>query len=446
MLRRKLYRKLLDWKRQSAGSTALFVEGARRVGKSYLVELFGRTEYRSMLLIDFSQAPREIRDIFENETYDLDLLFAKLSAFYGVALYPRESLVVFDEVQLCPSARQLIKHLVADGRYDYVETGSLVTLRVHTEGILIPSEEERICLYPLDFEEFLWALGDDRSMSFVRACFESETPLGQAVHRKLLNVFRQYLLVGGMPKVVSDYVESKDFHQADRTKRTILSLYREDVAKFAGKEAGRVRAIFDQIPAQLSQHDKKFVLASLEKSARSRSYEDAFMWLAEAMVINPCYKALDPSVGLALNADHARLKCYLNDTGLLVSQVFDESEESDEDLYRALLFDKLGINEGMFIENAVAQMLVASGHDLYFYAKDDRSCAENRMEVDFLVRRGKTVSPIEVKSSTSRRHSSLDKFKKKFGRRVGQSYVACPKDIERVGDVLYLPFYMVPFI
>lgn len=446
MLRRKLYRKLLDWKRQSAGSTALFIEGARRVGKSYLVELFGRTEYRSMLLIDFSQAPREIRDIFENETYDLDLLFAKLSAFYGIALHPRESLVIFDEVQLCSSARQLIKHLVADGRYDYIETGSLITLRVNTEGILIPSEEERICLYPLDFEEFLWALGDDQSMGFARACFENETPLGQAVHRKLLNVFRQYLLVGGMPKVVSDYVESKDFHQADRTKRTILSLYREDVAKFAGKEAGRVRAIFDQIPAQLSQHDKKFVLASLEKSARSRSYEDAFMWLAEAMVINPCYKALDPSVGLALNADHARLKCYLNDTGLLVSQVFEENEESDEDLYRALLFDKLGINEGMFIENAVAQMLVASGHDLYFYANDDRSCAENRMEVDFLVRRGKTVSPIEVKSSTSRRHSSLDKFKRKFGKRVGQSYVACPKDIERVGDVLYLPFYMVPFI
>lgn len=446
MLRRKLYDTLLKWKRESAGTTALLIEGARRVGKSYLVERFGQAEYRSMMLIDFSKTPREIRDAFESEAYDLDLLFAKLSAFYGVTLHPRESLVVFDEVQLCPSARQLIKHLVADGRYDYIETGSLITLRVNTEGILIPSEEERVCLHPLDFEEFLWALGDEASMPFARRCFETETPLGQAVHRKLLNVFRQYLLVGGMPKVVADYVADKDFGKADRTKRTILSLYREDVAKFAGKDASRVRAIFDEIPAQLSRHDKRFVLASLEKNARSRSYEDAFMWLAEAMVVNPCYKSLDPCVGLALNADHARLKCYLNDTGLLVSQVFEADAESEEDLYRALLFDKLGVNEGMFIENAVAQMLAASGHDLYFYANDDRSQAENRMEMDFLVQRSKAVSPIEVKSSVSRRHSSLDKFKKKFGKRVGQSYVACPKDVERVGDVLYIPFYLVPFI
>ena len=446
MLRRKLYDKLVDWKRESAGSTALLVEGARRVGKSCLVEQFGNAEYESTLLIDFSKAPDEIFDIFKHETYDLDFLFAKLSAFYGVALHPRESLVVFDEVQLCPWARQLIKHLVADGRYDYIETGSLITLRVNTEGILIPSEEERISMYPLDFEEFLWALGDDQSMEYVRTCFNREAPLGQAVHRKLLNVFRQYLLVGGMPKAVSVYAESKDFSRVDRTKRTILGLYREDVAKFAGKEASRVRAIFDQIPSQLSQHDKRFVLSSLEKNARSRAYEDAFMWLTEAMVVNPCYKSLDPCVGLALNADHARLKCYLNDTGLLVSQVFEGGSPGGDDLYRALLFDKLGINEGMFIENAVAQMLVASGHDLYFYANDDRASAENRMEIDFLVQCGKRVSPIEVKSSVSRRHASLDKFKKKFGKRIGQSYVACSKDLERVGDVLYVPYYMAALI
>ena len=446
MLRRKIYEKLLDWKRKSNGQTALLIDGARRVGKSYIVEQFARQEYKSYILIDFGNAPQDILDLFVHESSDLDLFFAKLSAFYSTVLYKRESLIVFDEVQQFPRARQLIKYLVADGRYDFLETGSLIRLKKNTENIIIPSEEEHIEMFPMDFEEFLWAMGDEATAPLIHKCFDAKTPLGQALHRKIMNDFRQYVLVGGMPQSVLAYREGKDFAASDEAKRRILRLYRDDVSKFASGYEEKVYAVFDGIPGQLSKKEKKYKLSSISKNARFRAYEDSFIWLNEAMVVNTCFNATDPNVGLALSADHSTQKCYMADTGLLVTHTFMDTAFTDNELYKAILFDKLDINEGMIMENIVAQMLRCNGHKLYFYSRSDNKNRENHMEIDFLITENKKIAPIEVKSGNYRSHSSLDKFKRKFSAKIGTSYILYPKDVMEKDGIWHLPLYMAMFL
>lgn len=446
MLKRKIYDELLSWKQKSGGQTALLIDGARRVGKSFIAELFAKQEYKSHIIIDFGNAPQDILDLFINESFDLDLFFAKLSAFYSTILHKRESLIVFDEVQQFPRARQLIKYLVADGRYDYLETGSLIRLKKNTENIIILSEEEHIELFPMDFEEFLWAMGDEATVPLIRKCFEAKKPLGQALHRKVMNDFRQYVLVGGMPQSVLAYIDGKNFAASDEAKRRILRLYRDDVSKFAAGYEEKVYAVFDGIPAQLSKKEKKYKLSSLSKTARFRAYEDSFIWLNEAMVVNACFNATDPNVGLALSADHATQKCYMADTGLLVTHTFMDRAFTDNELYKAILFDKLDVNEGMIMENIVAQMLRRNGHKLYFYSRSDSENRENHMKIDFLITENRKIAPIEVKSADYRSHSSLDKFRKKFSNKIGASYILYPKDVMQKDGIWHLPLYMAMFL
>ena len=418
-MKRKIYDQLLTWKRTASGQTALLIDGARRVGKSYIAEQFARQEYKSYIIIDFGNAPQDILDLFQHESADLDLFFAKLAAFYSTVLYRRESLIVFDEVQQFPRARQLVKYLVADGRYDYLETGSLIRLKKNTENIIIPSEEEHIEMFPMDFEEFLWAMGDDATAPLIKKCFEAKKPLGQTLHRN-----------------------GKNFAASDETKRRILRLYRDDVSKFAAGYEEKVYAVFDGIPGQLSKKEKKYTMSSINKNARFRTYEDSFIWLSEAMIVNACFNSTDPNVGLALSADYATQKCYMADTGLLVTQTFMDQAFTDNAFYRAVLFDKLDINEGMLMENIVAQMLRRNGHKLYFYSRSDALNRKNHIEVDFLITENKKISPIEVKSGNYRSHSSLDKFRKKFDKKIGTSYILYPKDVMEKDGIWHLPLYM----
>lgn len=446
VLKRKLYDRLLKWKANSNGASALMIDGARRVGKSFLCEQFARNEYRSYIIIDFGRVSREIVDLFEHDNTDLDLFFAKLSAYYSTALYIRQSLIVFDEVQQLPIARQLIKYLIADGRYDYIETGSLIRLKKNVQDIIIPSEEEHIEMFPLDFEEFLWALGDESTAPLIKRCFESITPLGQALHRKIMNDFRQYVLVGGMPQAVVAYIDGKNFEAADIVKRRVLNLYREDIAKFAAGYEDKVYAVLDGIPGQLAKKEKRYKLSSISKQARFRSYEETFVWLNEAMIVNTCFNATDPNIGLALSADYTTQKCYMADTGLLVTQAFMDRPYAENELYKAVLFDKLDINEGMIIENVVAQMLRANGHKLYFYSRNDVVNRVNHMEIDFLITENRKISPIEVKSSGYRSHSSLDKFRKKFAPKLGRSYIVYTKDVMEKDGIVHIPLYMAMFM
>lgn len=446
MLKRKIYDKLVAWKNNSNGTTAMMIDGARRVGKSYIVEEFAKTQYKSYIMIDFGNAPQAVLDLFLNDSADLDLFFAKLSSFFRTPLYARESLIVFDEVQQYPRARQLIKYLVADGRYDYIETGSLIRLKKNVQDIIIPSEEDHIEMFPLDFEEFLWALGDETTYPLIKKCFESKIPLGMPIHRKIMNDFRQYLLVGGMPQSVLAYINGKDFEASDIAKRRIIKLYRDDIAKFAEGYEDKVFALFDNIPGQLSKKEKKYKLSSLGKQARFRTFESSFIWLNEAMVVNTCFNATDPNVGLALSADNTTQKCYMSDTGLLVTHTFKDKNYTDNELYRAILFDKLSINEGMLVENAVAQMLRLHRERLYFYSRCDSKNRENHMEIDFLITEGKKISPVEVKSGNYRSHASLDKFRRRFSSVIGNSYILYTNDVMIKDGIIHLPLYMAELL
>ncbi len=446
MLKRKIYDELVFWKKNSNGKSAMMIDGARRVGKSFIAEVFAKAEYRSYIMIDFGRVPKDVLDLFVNDTADFDLLFAKLAAYYSTTLYKRESLIIFDEVQQFPRARQLIKYLVADGRFDYLETGSLIRLKKNVQDIIIPSEEDHIEMFPLDFEEFLWAMGDETTYPLIRHCFENMIPLGNALHRKILNDFRQYILVGGMPQSVLAYIDGKDFAAADAAKRRILKLYREDVAKFAEGYEDKVFAVFDGIPGQLSKKEKKYKLSSLGKEARFRTYEDSFVWLNEAMIVNTCFNATEPHVGLALSAVNTSQKCYMADTGLLVTHAFQDGKYTDNELYRAILFDKLNINEGMLMENIVAQMLRLNRPRLYFYSRSDNLHRENNMEIDFLITEDKKVAPVEVKSASYRSHSSLDKFRKRFSSFIGNSYILYTKDVMVKDGIIHLPLYMAELL
>lgn len=445
-MERKIIQKFLEWKRKSDGRTALLVDGARRIGKSYAVETFARTNYKSYLLIDFSYPRPGTLECFKEDCYDLDLFFAKLSAIYGVQLFPRESVIIFDEVQLFPFARQLIKQLVKDGRFDYVETGSLISLHKNVKDILIPSEEEHLEMFPMDFEEFLWALGDNATVPFLKNCFEKRIPLGQALHRKTLNEFRKYMLVGGMPQAVEAFRNSGDFAKADTIKKQILSLYLADIGKYAGKDELKVYSLLGDIPGQLSKKEKKFKLADIDQNARMRTYEDAFVWLDKSMMINRCVNATDPNIGLSMSRDNTTQKCYMGDTGLLVTQTFRDNEYTDNLLYKSVLLDKLNVNEGMLMENIVAQMLRCNGHHLFFYSRIDSANRSNNMEIDFLISDNKKISPVEVKSSAYRKHSSLDKFYSRFKNKLGERYVLYPKDVMIKDGVVHLPLYMAMFL
>lgn len=450
-MRRKIYNELLKWKEEAGGREALLIEGARRVGKSYIVEEFAKENYKSYVLIDFNKTPDEIKDIFQRYLDNLDQFFELLSNYYGVKLYERETLFIFDEVQLFPRARSAIKYLVADGRYDYIETGSLISIKENTEGILIPSEERAINLEPMDFEEFLWAMGEDSLLDLIREKYEAEEAIEELIHRRAMDLFRRYMIVGGMPQAVEKYVETRDFEEADKVKRNILNLYRGDIDKHAGNYKMKVRMLFDEIPAQLKKHEKKFQITALSKDAKKRDYEDAFMWLADSKIVNIAFNTTEPTVGLKLSEDASTYKLYMGDTGLLISHAFDENGIISNEVYKNILFDRLEINEGMIIENVVAQMLKANGHELYFYSRYSKEQSENRMEIDFLITRKNigrkhNVSAIEVKSSKNYTISSLDKYRNKFKEQLGEAFVIHSKNFAKENGVVYLPFYMVPLL
>ena len=450
-MKRKIYKELLKWKEEESGRTALLIDGARRVGKSYIVENFAKQKYKNYIIIDFNRVNKEVTDLFENYLNDLDLFFMYLSNYYNVKLYERDTLIIFDEVQLFPRARAAIKYLVADGRYDYIETGSLMSIKKNVKDIVIPSEERHIQMYPLDFEEFLLALGNDTLMDFIKVCFEKRKPLGTALHRKAMDYFRQYMIVGGMPQAVEMYVQTRDFERVDRVKRDILELYRADIVKHAQGYEMKVEQIFEDIPSQLQKHDKKFKLSSLKKEARFREYEDAIFWLSDAMIVNVCYNSTAPNIGLKLNMDRVTMKCYMADTGLLISHAFDENGIVSEEIYRKLLFDKLEVNKGMIVENIVAQMLVASGHKLYFYYNPSRDDASLRMEIDFLIAKSKitsrhNISPIEVKSGGKYTLTSLRKCRDKYAEQLDTMYVLHKNDLKEEDGIVFLPLYMTPLL
>ena len=449
-MRRKIYNDLLRWKQEEQGRCALLIDGARRVGKSYIVREFAAGEYRSALIIDFSIARAEVKQLFSDYAGDIDMLFMNLMSIYNVTLYHRESLVVFDEVQECPLARQAIKHLVADGRYDYIETGSLVSIKRNVKNIIIPSEERHITLYPMDFEEFLWAVGNETMMDAIRMNYGRKHPMGP-LHRKAMELLRQYMIVGGMPQAVLAFVETKSFERTDRMKRDILALYKADIAKYATGQETHVSGIFDQIPSQLQRHERRFKLSSVSKGGRMRDFQNSFFWLSEAMTVNIAYNTTEPNVGLGMNVERSSLKCYMADTGLLLSMAFDENTIVSEELYRKLLLDKLEVNAGMLMENLVAQMLRAAGHKLYFYSNNSREEASDRMEVDFLISKSAitsrhNISPIEVKSGRRYAITSLNKMIDKYSNYLSTSYMIHTTDYAEKDAITYLPVYMVPLL
>ena len=456
-MRRKIYNKLIEWKRKHKGDTALLIEGARRIGKSYIVEEFAKNEYKSYILVDFSKVNPQVMEFFNLYLDDLDMLFMNLELYFRRKLIPRPSkdeeaysLIIFDEVQFCPRARAAIKHLVADRRYDYIETGSLISIKKNVKDIMLPSEEHAIEMFPMDFEEFLWAMEDEMLMPYIRMQFDKRLPM-KTFHRRAMDYFRQYLIVGGMPQAVSQYVETRDFEKVDETKRDILTLYRNDIYKYADNQETKVAAIFKEIPGQLQKHEKKFILSALRSEARMRDYSQAFFWLNDAKIINCCYNATEPSVGLKLNEVRTTLKCYMGDTGLLISHAFDERGIVNADLYRKLMFDKLEVNEGMLVENIVAQMLRAAGHKLYFFSSNSHTSAEDRMEIDFLIAKPvitsrHNISPIEVKSGKRYTLNSLKKCIAKYGPQLSTPYVLHDKDLKIENGIVYLPLYMTPLL
>jgi len=501
MLTRKAYQKLIDWKQKSKGTTALLIEGARRVGKSALVKEFGTNEYQSCLVVDFTYAPDDVISYFNDMRNDLNSFFLYLSAYYQVPLFERNTLIVFDEVQAFPKAREFIKQLVADGRYDYIETGSLVSIRKNVEDIQLPSEEHPMRLNPFDFEEFLWAMDEAPLSSALASSFINLKPLPASLHRKAMRLFREYMLVGGMPQAVQKYVQTRNFEAVDEIKRDILTLYRNDISKYAGTAVRRVTSIFDNIAGQLSKHEKRFNLASLGKNVRMRDSEDAFFWLSDAHITNNCFNSTDPSIGLKISEDQTTVKCYMADTGLLVTHALATSETTPESIYRDILLEKIGINEGMLTENIIAQQLRAHGHELFFFSssnsknvassnskdvivgnssgkdvasnnssgkdvasnnsngKDVTSSNSNgknatgKMEIDFLIVAGYAdaamrarISPIEVKSTKRYSTASLDKFKTTYGKHVGTQYLLCPKELHVDGDLVTLPLYLACYL
>ncbi|MCQ2914909.1 MAG: ATP-binding protein [Alphaproteobacteria bacterium] len=447
-MKRSVYNQLLNWKQKYRGSTALLLDGARRIGKSYIAEKFAQKEYKSYILIDFNNVTKEVIDLFENYSSNLDKFFMYLETIYNCKLYQRNSVIVFDEVQLYPKARSLIKYLVADGRYDYIETGSLISIKRNVKDIVIPSEEQHLEMFPMNFEEFLWATDNSTLFDIIQENFEKKEPMGQALHRKAMDLFRSYMVVGGMPQAVKSYIQKSDFELVDQIKRNILNIYREDISKYASNYKIRVKSIFDEIPSQLQKHEKKFKWSSLGKDIRFRNCEDALFWLSDGMIANLCYNISEPNIGLELNRKRMTLKCYMSDTGLLFSHAFDKQTIDINQLYQKIMFNKLSFNKGMLVENIVAQMLRAKGRKLYFYSNSSKDNKDDRMEIDFLITKNGITSkhniiPIEVKSGKNYTLSSIKKFKNKFIEQTDVPIILYDGDVcINKEELMCLPLYM----
>lgn len=442
IFKRKIYDELLQWKRTDDGRTAVLIQGARRVGKSTIAEEFAANEYETYILVDFAACSTEIRELF-NDLSDINRIFMRLQLEYGVELKKRKSAIIFDEVQLAPKARQAIKYLVKDGRYDYIETGSLISIRKNVKDILIPSEEVKLYMYPMDYEEFKWALGDTATIKLLQNCFNSGTSLGDATNRKLMRDFRLYMLVGGMPQAVACYLESNNLEKVDSVKRSIITLYEDDFNKI--DPTGNASKMFRQIPAQLTSNANRYQAWSATDGKRNSELAEIISEIKESMVVNMAYHANDPGVGMALHQDPNKYKMFAGDTGLFVTLAFWDKKFTDNTIYHKLLSDKLSADLGYVYENAIAQILKASGHELYYYTFPTDSGKHN-YEVDFLIADGDKISPIEVKSSGYKAHASLDAFCKKFSARIRNKYLIYTKDMRKEEDVQYLPAYMTMFL
>lgn len=442
VFRRKLYDKMLQWKAERGGSTALLIKGARRVGKSILAETFAKNEYDSYLFIDFTEVSQDIRDLF-NDISDLDSLFLQLQFKFHTRLYPKKSVIVFDEVQNCPMARQAIRKLVNDGRYDYIETGSLMSIRKNVQNIRIPSEETRMTLYPMDYEEFRWALGDEVTIPLLNDAFEMRKGLGDAVTRQLLRDFRLYMLVGGMPQAVSKYIETNNLGAVDAIKREILELYADDFRKI--DPTGKATKMFYAIPGQLNSNATRYQLSSVVEQAKKDRVEEIIQDMEDSQVVMIAHHSNDPNVGLPLHEDSDRYKMYLNDTGLFITLAFRDKDITENVIYQKLLNDKLSADLGYVYENVVAQMLKASGNELFYHTWPTESGKHN-YEIDFLLSRGSKVCPIEVKSSGYKTHASLDAFMKKYPERTVQGYLLYTKDMRKDSRILLTPVFMTMFL
>lgn len=442
MFRRKIYDKLLEWKTESDGRTALLIEGARRVGKSTVVEEFAKNEYESYILIDFSRASKAVKELFEDIS-DLDYLFLQLQLQYKVDLHERRSLIIFDEVQQCPLARQAIKALVADHRYDYVETGSLISIKRNVKDILIPSEERKISMYPMDHEEFLWAVGDLTTIPLLKKVFDSGKPVGAQIHRKLMRDFRLYMLVGGMPQAVNEYIETNNFRKVDQIKRDILNLYEDDFKKI--DPTGKLSSLFDAIPAQLNKNASRYQVSSVLNGERAENILESIAELKDSKTVLVSYHANDPNAGMSNNKDLGKFKLFLSDTGLFTTLMFKDRDFTENIIYEKLLNDKLSANLGYLYKNAVAQILTANGDALFYHTFMNESTRRN-YEIDFILARKNKVCPIEVKSSGYKTHASLDAFSRKFSDRILDKYLIYTKDFAKDEDIFCLPIYLVQFL
>ncbi|MCM1042274.1 MAG: AAA family ATPase [Bacteroides sp.] len=436
---RKIYEKMLAWKNERKGKTALLVNGARRVGKSTIVKAFAAQEYTSWILIDFAKAPDEVKELF-NHLDDLDFLFLRLQSIFHVDLIERKSVIIFDEVQTCPQARQAIKYLVEDGRYDYIETGSLLSIRKNTEKILIPSEETRITMFPMDYEEFLWAMGDKQTMPLIRHAFENLRGLGDDMNRRLMRQFRLYMLVGGMPQAVNEYIASNNLAATDAVKREIIELYLDDLRKIDGTD--RAARIFKSAPGELAKSKLHYQVGSVIKNAEPSRMEHVWQELEDSITVNFCYRCSDPNIGMALHKDYDKFKIFIGDTGLFVTLAFWDKDVIDNLIYPKLLSDKLSADLGYVYENVVAQSLRAAGHTLFYYFFQADAESKNHYEIDFMLSKGNKIIPIEVKSSGYKTHKSLDMFSQKYSARIGKRILLYTKDLRKEGGVLYLPIYM----
>lgn len=442
MLKRKIYNELLKWKLESKGKTALLIEGARRIGKSTIVEEFAKNEYETYIYIDLAFANDNIHSLFQDMN-DLNYFFMQLQLIYGVNLKERESLIIFDEVQFSPKARQAIKKLVADGRYDYIETGSLISINKNVKDILIPSEERRLQMYPLDFEEFLWALGDESTMPLLDTVLKTKKPLGQAVNRELLRKFRLYMMVGGMPQAVLEYMESNNLELVDKIKRDIIDLYEQDFYKIDAN--GKISGLYEKMPSELNRHTKNYQISSVFPNERKSTLINELSELIASKTVLPSYNLNDPNVGLSSLYDTNKFRLYSADTGLLVTLMFRDKKFTENEIYKKMLSDKLPTNLGIIFENIVAQILVSRGYKLYYHTYYD-SEQKRSFEVDFIISKGSKIIPIEVKSSTYRSHTSLDKFTEKYSSRISDKIVIHTKDLSRKNGTLYLPIYMAQLI
>ena len=440
--KRKIYDRILDWKENRSDRYALLIKGARRVGKSTIAEQFGKNEFKSYVMIDFAHTSKEIIELFD-DMYDLDFFFLRLQQFTGVKLYEKESLIIFDEVQLCPKARQAIKYLVKDGRYKYIETGSLISIKKNTENILIPSEEHKINMYPMDFEEFLWAVNDEVTADTIRYLLNNKKTAGNAMHRSLMRTFRLYMLIGGMPQAIETYLETNNLQDVDNVKREIIDLYEEDFIKI--DRTGLAGDVYDSIPSSLSSNASRYVLSLARKDLRSKQVFELLPDMLSSYTVNIAYHANNPDVGMSLEKDIDCNKLFISDTGLFITLVYRDKDFTENVIYNKLLSDKLDTNLGYIYENAVAQMLTVKGNNLFYYTFGSET-SNHLYEIDFLLSSGNKICPMEVKSGNYRSHTSLDLFCDKYSKRIKEKYVVHTKDYKWENGISYLPVYMVPFL